>query len=57
MSNDSTSILYLTDKRFVHVKIQHCSFLLNEEEQYYRVFLKNMWDSRNSKLSLHKQFN
>jgi len=38
MLNDSISILYLTDKKFAHVKIQHCSFLLNKEEQYYRVF-------------------
>lgn len=32
MLKDSTSILYLTNKRFFNVKIQHCSFLLNEEE-------------------------
>lgn len=37
MLDDSISILYLTDKRFIHVKIQHRSFSLSEE-QYYKGF-------------------
>lgn len=39
MLEDSISILYLADKRFIHVKILHCSFPLSEE-QFYRGFFK-----------------
>lgn len=41
MLNNGISVLSLADKRFVYVKIQHCSFLLNEE-QYYRGFFKSV---------------